>query len=41
MRALITLGLAALLLAGGCGMKGPLYLPEPAPADNQTSPSQP
>ena len=28
MRVFMTLSLA-LLLAGGCGMKGPLYLPEP------------
>ncbi|MCH4812032.1 LPS translocon maturation chaperone LptM [Vreelandella neptunia] len=39
MKALAILTLAALLLTGlaGCGQKGPLYLPEDAPADEQPS----
>lgn len=36
-RAVITLTLLAALLLGGCGRKGPLYLPdEPAPAPAET-----
>jgi predicted small lipoprotein YifL len=30
MRTIYTLGLTLLLLVSGCGMKGGLYLPEPA-----------
>jgi predicted small lipoprotein YifL len=37
MKGLVIMALTALLLAGlaGCGQKGPLYLPDDAPADEQ------
>ncbi|MGQ7262282.1 LPS translocon maturation chaperone LptM [Vreelandella sp. V005] len=39
MKALAIVTLSALLLTGlaGCGQKGPLYLPDDAPADEQAS----
>lgn len=44
MKTLAIMALSALLLTAvtGCGQKGPLYLPEDAPADEQPAqPSEP